>query len=205
MTNSQLTAPAPAFTAAAFTAPAFTAPAFTAAAPVFSAPAPVIASTFTAPAAALAATFVEPDIAAAVAALAPAFVAPAAATAAAVVPGLGQTDVELTLVLPVRGPAATISHVVERLSEALYAQCISFEFVGVADSRALSTDEVNGLPLTRFVRADDADIDAALWSDSPLTSGRWMAVLDVDSATEIDAYGFVELLHQARERFSVSV
>ncbi|MFC4065319.1 hypothetical protein [Actinoplanes subglobosus] len=200
MTNSQLTAPAPVFTAPAFTAPVFTAPAFTAAAPAFSAPAPVIVSTFTAPAAALDAAFLAPDIDAAVAAIAPAFVAPDPATAAAVVPGMSQTGVELTLVMSVSGPAATVRHVIERLSEALYAQCISFEVVGIADSRTLDADEVNGLPLTRFVRADEADIDAALWSDSPLTTGDWMAVLDVEAAAQIDAYGFVELLHQARER-----
>jgi hypothetical protein len=117
----------------------------------------------------------------------------------AVVPGLGQTGVDLTLVLPVHGPAAAVRNVVERLSEALYAQCISFEVVGVADAVALAADEVNGLPLTRFVRADGADPALTLRAGSPVTSGRWVAVLDVDGAAEIDAYGFVELLHQARE------
>ncbi|MEU8662751.1 hypothetical protein [Actinoplanes philippinensis] len=128
--------------------------------------------------------------------------APAPATAA-VVPGLGQSGVDLTLILPVHGSAAAVRTVVERLSEALYAQCISFEVVGVADAAALAADEVNGLPLTRFVRADDADIDATLFSDNPVATGRWIAVLDVEAAAEIDAYGFVELLHQARERSAV--
>jgi hypothetical protein len=122
--------------------------------------------------------------------------ATAPTTATAVVPGLGQTGVDLTLVLPVHGPAAAVRNVVERLSEALYAQCISFEVVGVADAVALAADEVNGLPLTRFVRADP---NVSMRSGSPVASGRWVAVLDVESAAEIDAYGFVELLHQARE------
>ncbi|PWK41260.1 hypothetical protein [Actinoplanes xinjiangensis] len=149
----------------------------TAALPAFTAPAPAFS---TAPAAA------------------PAFIA-----TAAVVPGLGQTGVDLTLVLPVHGCPAAVRNVVERLSEALYAQCISFEVVGVADAAALAADEVNGLPLTRFVRADDTDLSMSLRAGSPVTSGRWVAVLDVDSAAEIDAYGFVELLHQAREGSAV--
>ncbi|BEL07959.1 hypothetical protein Q0Z83_061500 [Actinoplanes sichuanensis] len=171
MTNSQLIAPV---------LPAVT----------FRAPAPVATTTvaFRPPATVPAATF-----------LAPAVPVPAAPTAApvpaapTVVPGLGQTGVDLTLVLPVNGPAAAVRNVVERLSEALYAQCISFEVVGVADATALATDEVNGLPLTRFV-------NTSVRAGAAVTSGRWVAVLDVESAAEIDAYGFVELLHQARER-----
>lgn len=167
MTNSQLTAPAR-------TLPALPAVTFRAAGPV----ATVTAVRPAAPVPAVA--FLPPR---------PAPAAPA------VVPGLGQTGVDLTLVLPVNGPVAAVRDVVERLSEALYAQCISFEVVGVADDTALAADEVNGLPLTRFVPAD-----AAQRAGSPMPSGSWVAVLDVAGAAEIDAYGFVELLHQARER-----
>lgn len=168
MTNSQLTAPV--LPAVTFRAPA---PVATAAAP-FRPPANVPAATFLAPAP-------------------PAPFARFATAGPAVVPGLGQTGVDLTLVLPVDGSAAAVRNVVERLSEALYAQCISFEVVGVADAAALAADEVNGLPLTRFV-------NTSVRAGAAVTSGRWVAVLDVESAAEIDAYGFVELLHQARER-----
>ncbi|GAA2701355.1 hypothetical protein [Actinoplanes palleronii] len=94
----------------------------------------------------------------------------ATATATATfVQGPGEAAVDLTLVLPRHGSPSALRYVVERMCEALYAQCISFEMV-------------------------------AAISDAETGTGRWIGFLDVAEGAEIDAYGVIELLHQARDR-----
>ncbi|AEV85696.1 hypothetical protein ACWT_4674 [Actinoplanes sp. SE50] len=116
--------------------------------------------------------------------------------AAAVVPGPGRGAVDLTLVLPLSGPAATLRYLIERLAEALYAQCISFELVAVADT---DVAELSDLPLARTVHAARLDREASWQAGVSAAEGRWIGFLDVADCAELDAYGFIELLHQARE------
>lgn len=85
--------------------------------------------------------------------------------------------VELTLLLHVQETAAGLPSVVDRVCEALYAQCITFEMVGVTSDNA----------------------DAAWAAGFSAASGRWVGYLDCTDGMEIDPYGFVEEVHRARE------
>ncbi len=124
-----------------------------------------------------------------------------AAHSVAVVPGPGHTAVDLTLVLPISGPATALRHLIDRLCEALYAQCISFEMVAVADA---ASAELGDRRLARTVHADRLDRDGLWQADISATAGRWIGFLDVAGYADLDAYGFIELLHQARERAVVA-
>ena len=129
-------------------------------------------------------------------------IAPAAATTAvtaAFVQGSGRAGVDLTLVLPLHGSAATLRYLVERMCEALYAQCISFEMVAAYSDADTTAQDLDGLPLTRFVQADQSDRNASLRAGHSVGSGRWVGFLDVAEGAEVDAYRIIELLHQARE------
>ncbi|MFI1991585.1 hypothetical protein [Actinoplanes sp. NPDC020271] len=117
--------------------------------------------------------------------------------AAVVVPGPGRAAVDLTLVLPLSGPATTLRYLIDRMAEALYAQCISFELVAVADT---AVAELSDLPLARTVHADRLDRDASWQAGVSAAEGRWIGFLDIAECAELDAYAFIELLHQARER-----
>ncbi|HWS35455.1 MAG TPA: hypothetical protein VN408_22290 [Actinoplanes sp.] len=116
----------------------------------------------------------------------------------AIVPGPARTGIDLTLVLALDGNAPAWRYVVDRLVEALYAQCITFEMVAVASVDGVPAAELTDLPLSRYIRTDRLDRDSSITTGLEMGSGRWVGVLDIEDGVE--PYDFIEMLHQARER-----
>lgn len=112
-------------------------------------------------------------------------------------PALRSTGVDLTIVLPLRATTPAPHETLDRMCEALWAQNITFEMLVVS---AEAADEVlQAMPGSRQVMADPQHTDAVWEIGFSAASGRWIGLLDLDETEDVDAYGFIEHLHQARE------
>lgn len=110
--------------------------------------------------------------------------------------------VELTVVVPFQNPGRRLREAVERLTEALHFQQISFEVIAVAASSGDgSAQTLAGLPHTRVVATTHIqDKGAAMHFGFAMARGAWICFADVDADTEVDAYELVEYFHMAREK-----
>lgn len=105
--------------------------------------------------------------------------------------------VDLTIVLPLRATTPSLHETLDRMCQALWAQCITFEMVVVS---AEAADHVlNAMPDARQVVADTQHADAIWETGFSAANGQWIGLLDLDETTDVDAYEFIENLHQARE------
>ncbi|GAA2574327.1 hypothetical protein GCM10010435_57150 [Winogradskya consettensis] len=114
-------------------------------------------------------------------------------------------EVEFTVVIPFHNPGAALRRAVERITDALYAQGITFEVLAVSGGSTDGSDRtLDGLARTRVVVRDDIrDRGAALQAGFASSTGTWIGFVDVDSDVEVDPYELVECLHRAREEASV--
>jgi hypothetical protein len=105
--------------------------------------------------------------------------------------------VDLTIVLPLRETTPSLTDTLDRMCRALWAQCITFEMVVVSTGAA--DDVLSAMPDARQVVADPYSADAIWEIGFSAGSGQWIGLLDLDETSDIDAYEFIEHLHQARE------
>jgi glycosyltransferase involved in cell wall biosynthesis len=115
--------------------------------------------------------------------------------------------VEFTVVIPFHNPGPNLRRAVERITDALYAQGITFEVLAVSGGGTDGSERtLNGLARTRVVVQDDIlDRGAALQAGFGYAAGAWIGFVDVDSDVEVDPYELVECLHRAREEATVLV
>jgi len=115
--------------------------------------------------------------------------------------------VEFSVIIPFRNPGSALRHTVQRITDALYAQNVSFQVIAVAaDCTDGSEYTLAGLHGT-WVSSDPdiRDRGAALTYGFTVAVGAWIGFVDVDADTEVDPYELVECLHRAREREHAAV
>ncbi|PRY19327.1 glycosyltransferase [Pseudosporangium ferrugineum] len=112
------------------------------------------------------------------------------------------SSVELTVVVPFQNPGARLQDAVQRLSDALHAQRISFEVIAVAaGSRNGSAGSLGDIAHTRVVTsAHIQDKGAAMHFGFAMARGAWICFADIEGEAEVDAYELVEHFHLAREK-----
>ncbi|MFI7543899.1 glycosyltransferase [Actinoplanes sp. NPDC049599] len=116
--------------------------------------------------------------------------------------GTVRPTVEFSVVVPFRNPGSVLRNTVERITEILYAQNITFQVIAVAtDSTDGSEHTLAGLHGT-WVSSDPdiRDRGAALEYGFATAAGAFIGFVDIDADTEVDPYELVEGLHRARER-----
>jgi len=110
--------------------------------------------------------------------------------------------VEFSVVIPFRNPGSALRHTVQRITEALYAQNVSFQVIAVAadctDGSELTLSGLHGTWVSSD--PDVRDRGAALTYGFATAVGAWIGFVDIDADTEVDPYELVECLHRARER-----
>ncbi|MFB9360492.1 glycosyltransferase [Actinoplanes nipponensis] len=109
--------------------------------------------------------------------------------------------VEFSVVVPFRNPGSALRHTVQRITEVLYAQNVSFQIIAVAtESTDGSEYTLAGLHGT-WVSSDPdiRDRGAALEYGFASAVGAWIGFIDVDIDADVDPYELVECLHRARE------
>ncbi|RZU48359.1 glycosyl transferase family 2 [Krasilnikovia cinnamomea] len=123
-----------------------------------------------------------------------------------VVPATGPSAVDFTVIIPFHRPGVALRQTVQRLTEVLHAQNITFEIIAVSagciDGTVATLEE---LPHTRLIASRDIqDKGAALQAGFTASTGAWIGIVDVDGDTEIDPYEVVESLHLARDRHDLA-
>ncbi|MFI5935882.1 glycosyltransferase [Actinoplanes sp. NPDC051494] len=115
--------------------------------------------------------------------------------------------VEFTVVIPFHNPGAALRRAVERITDALYAQGITFEVLAVSGGSTDGSERtLDGIARTRVVaHRDIRDRGAALQAGFAAATGTWIGFVDVDADVEVDPYELVECLHRAREEATVLV
>ncbi|GAB1640919.1 glycosyltransferase family 2 protein [Krasilnikovia sp. MM14-A1259] len=119
-----------------------------------------------------------------------------------VLPAAGPSAVDFSVVIPFHRPGIALRQTVQRLTEVLHAQNITFEVIAVSagciDGSGATLQE---LAHTRLIASRDIqDKGAALDAGFTAATGAWIGIVDVDGDSEIDPYEVVERLHLARER-----
>jgi hypothetical protein len=115
--------------------------------------------------------------------------------------GTPSPTVEFSVVVPFRNPGGALRRTVEGITEALYAQNVSFQVIAIAtDCTDGAENTLAGLHGT-WVSSDPdiRDRGAALEYGFATAVGAWIGFVDVDADTELDPYDLVECLHRARE------
>jgi glycosyltransferase involved in cell wall biosynthesis len=109
--------------------------------------------------------------------------------------------VEFSVVVPFRNPGSVLRRTVERITEALYAQNVSFQVIAVAndctDGSELTLAGLHGTWVSSD--PDICDRGAALEYGFAAAVGAWIGFVDIDADTEVDPYELIECLHRARE------
>lgn len=115
--------------------------------------------------------------------------------------------VEFSVIIPFRNPGSALRHTVQRITEVLYAQNVSFQVVAVAadctDGSELTLAGLHGTWVSSD--PDIRDRGAALTYGFAAAVGAWIGFVDIDADTEVDPYELIECLHRAREDARVEV
>jgi glycosyltransferase involved in cell wall biosynthesis len=116
--------------------------------------------------------------------------------------GTLRPTVEFSVIIPFRNPGSALRHTVERITEILYAQNVSFQVIAVAadctDGSELTLGGLHGTWVSSD--PDICDRGAALAYGFAAAAGAWIGFVDIDADNEVDPYELVECLHRARER-----
>jgi len=116
--------------------------------------------------------------------------------------GALRPTVEFSVIIPFRNPGGALRHTVQRITETLYAQNVSFQVIAVAadctDGSELTLAGLHGTWVSSD--PDVRDRGAALTYGFAAAVGEWIGFVDIDADTEVDPYELVECLHRARER-----
>ena len=115
--------------------------------------------------------------------------------------GTLRPTVEFSVIIPFRNPGSALRHTVQRITDALYAQNVSFQVIAVAadctDGSELTLSGLHGTWVSSD--PDIRDRGAALTYGFAAAVGAWIGFVDIDADTEVDPYELVECLHRARE------
>ncbi|WP_158647410.1 glycosyltransferase [Actinoplanes sp. ATCC 53533] len=121
--------------------------------------------------------------------------------------GTPRPTVEFSVIIPFRNPGSALRHTVQRITDALYAQNVSFQVIAVAadctDGSELTLTGLHGTWVSSD--PDIRDRGAALTYGFAAAVGAWIGFVDIDADTEVDPYELVECLHRARESERVDV
>lgn len=115
--------------------------------------------------------------------------------------GTSRPTVEFSVIIPFRNPGSALRHTVQQITDALYAQNVSFQVIAVAadctDGSELTLTGLHGTWVSSD--PDIRDRGAALTYGFAAAVGAWIGFVDIDADTEVDPYELVECLHRARE------